>query len=83
MKTYISILLILLFCGCKKEPEKEICWDCVQKLTRFEGTKWTETKTNREICTVIAKNFYEENFTFSRDYGTYKEIAIASCTQKP
>jgi len=79
----ISTFLILLFASCKKEAEPQKCYACTQTINKFEGSKVTVTKVEKEMCTVISRNFFEENFTFSRDYGLYKEVSLASCTLKP
>ena len=75
--------LAVLLVACKKEPEKQLCWDCVQKITKIEGTKFTETKSTKEACSIIVRNAFEETFTYSRDYGTFKEFSVMTCTQKP
>lgn len=82
MKKYLVVLLIIALFGCKEEPAKEICYDCVQTLTTIEGTKQTETKKNQEMCGFTAKNFFEKNFTFTNNFGTLKEFSIGKCTEK-
>lgn len=79
----LSTFLVLLLCSCKKEAEPQKCWICTQTIDKFEGTKHTTTKSEQELCTEIAKNFFEDKKTFTQDYGLYKEYSIAKCTLKP
>lgn len=84
MKKVIMLLLLAAVAGgCKEEPAKEICYNCVQTITTFQGLKETETKNTKEMCGFTAKNFYEQNLTFTNKFPAYTEISIAKCTQKP
>ena len=81
MKNTLLLVAIVALLGCKEEPVKEICYDCVQTITTFEGLKQTEAKKTQKICGFTAKNFYEKNFTFSNDFGFMKEFSIGKCTE--